>query len=98
MNLRHRLQVVSKGPQANGTKVHINGEEISGIRRVTLSCEAGDVWRATLEFIPGAVDFDALAVALSVEQQGEPVDVIDVTRFEDESRVFKVGKPPEGGA
>lgn len=93
MNLRHRLQVTSKGPQAHGTKVHINGEEISGIRRVTLSCEAGDIWRATLEFVPGAVDIDVLSAALSLEQMGEPAGEIDITRIDDEARVFKINPP-----
>lgn len=95
MNLRHRLQVTSPGPSSTGTKVHINGEEISGIRCVTLSCEAGDIWRATLEFVPGAVDVDVLTAAISAGQRYEPADEIEVTKFDSDDRVFKVGMLPK---
>lgn len=87
-----------------GTKVEIDGHEISGIRTIRLEGSHDDCWRCEIDFLPGQLDVEVETLV----QRVEPtycgmwrLDEADAQKPADPaalSLVLDIGKPPEGGA
>ncbi|PZP92661.1 MAG: hypothetical protein DI587_31385 [Variovorax paradoxus] len=59
----HKLQIIPgpDGIATQGTKVLLDGVEVKGLRKIELSAEANDVWRATLHLMPEMIEVTTLA-------------------------------------
>lgn len=46
----------------HGTKVEVDGHEITGIRSIELNGHHDDAWRCIIDFLPGALDVEIEAL------------------------------------
>ncbi|KPZ25711.1 hypothetical protein NLO83_04310 [Pseudomonas tremae] len=94
MNDTNTLKVatIAPGPQshpgsphlAQGTKVILSdGSELTGVTRITLRAEAGDVWKAIIEVHPQTVQIIAAEADTCV---------VDCTSLNDERRRYAMAK------
>lgn len=86
------VATIVPGPQSSpnsphltqGTKVILSdGSELTGVSRITLRAEAGDVWKAIIEVHPRTVQIIAAEADTCV---------VDCTALSDESRCYAMAR------
>ena len=57
------VRIISTGPCPHDTKVFNSdtGEEIKGVRSITLTCDVNNPWIAKIELIPSSVEVVAIS-------------------------------------